>query len=81
MIITWQAFFVLKADAAPMCAGHALENWAILRTVALNVFRLHSFASITQGVWGATRRSKRNRDLYQTHIELDTVLLNEKLSN
>ncbi|MBD1821366.1 hypothetical protein H6F51_02380 [Cyanobacteria bacterium FACHB-DQ100] len=35
-----------------MCAGHTLENWAILRTVALNVFRLHSFASITQGIWG-----------------------------
>ena len=41
---------VLKEDQAPLCDGHALTNFAIVRTIALNLFRQHGFDSITQGL-------------------------------
>ncbi len=41
---------VFAEDSAPLCDGHAPANFAILRTIALNLFRLHGFASITKGI-------------------------------
>jgi hypothetical protein len=46
----WGKDVVLKEDAAPMCSGHAPENMAILRTIAVNLLRLNGFASITKGI-------------------------------
>lgn len=46
----WVKDVVLKEDSTPLCAGHAPENMAILRTIALNLFRLHGFASITKAL-------------------------------
>ena len=39
-----------KEDQAPLCDGHALTNFAIVRTIALNFLRQHGFDSITQGL-------------------------------
>jgi len=46
----WVKDVVLKEDAAPMCSGHAPENMAILRTIAVNLLRLNGFDSITRGI-------------------------------
>lgn len=46
----WGKDVVLKEDTAPLCSGHAPENMAILRTIAVNLLRLHGFASMTQGI-------------------------------
>lgn len=46
----WVKDVVLQEDATPLCAGHAPENFAIIRTIAINLFRQHGFASITQGL-------------------------------
>lgn len=46
----WVKDFVLGEDKAPVCAGHALTNFAIIRTIAVNLFRLNGFASITKGI-------------------------------
>jgi predicted transposase YbfD/YdcC len=46
----WVKDVVLNEDSTPLCAGHAPENMAILRTIALNLLRLQGFASITQGI-------------------------------
>ena len=35
----WVKDVVLKEDQAPLCDGHALTNFAIVRTMALNLFR------------------------------------------
>lgn len=41
---------VFAEDLAPLCDGYAPANFAIVRTIALNLFRLHGFASITKGI-------------------------------
>jgi hypothetical protein len=41
---------VFAEDTAPLWDGYAPANFAILRTVALNLFRLQGFASITKGI-------------------------------
>lgn len=41
---------VFAEDTAPLCDGYAPENFAILRTITLNVFRQHGFASMTKGI-------------------------------
>ena len=41
---------VMAEDTAPLCDGYAPANFAILRTIALNLFRLQGFASITKGI-------------------------------
>lgn len=41
---------VFAEDTAPLCDGYAPANFAILRTISLNLFRLHGFASITKGI-------------------------------
>lgn len=41
---------VFAEDSAPLCDGNAPVNFAILRTIALNLFRLHGVASITKGI-------------------------------
>jgi hypothetical protein len=41
---------VFAEDSAPLCDGYAPANFAIIRTIALNLFRLHGFASITKGI-------------------------------
>lgn len=46
----WSKDVVLDEDTAPLCAGYAPANFAILRTIAMNLFRQHGFASITQGL-------------------------------
>jgi predicted transposase YbfD/YdcC len=46
----WVKDVVLKEDQAPLGDGHALTNFAIVRTIALNFLRQHGFDSITQGL-------------------------------
>lgn len=46
----WVKDVVLGEDHAPLCAGHALTNFAIVRTMAVNLFRLNGFASITKAI-------------------------------
>ena len=46
----WVKDVVLREDQAPLCDGHALANFAILRTVACNLFRANGFASVTKGI-------------------------------
>jgi predicted transposase YbfD/YdcC len=46
----WVKDVVLGEDDAPLCAGHALTNFAIVRTIAVNLFRVNGFASITKGI-------------------------------
>jgi predicted transposase YbfD/YdcC len=46
----WVKDVVLKEDGSPLCDGHAPVNFAIVRTIALNLFRQHGFASVTQGL-------------------------------
>lgn len=46
----WVKDVVLAEDKAPLCDGHALTNFAIIRTIAVNVFRVNGFASITKGI-------------------------------
>lgn len=46
----WTKDLVLKEDKAPLCDGYAPANFAILRTLAVNLFRQHGFPSITKGL-------------------------------
>ena len=46
----WVKDMVLLEDKAPLCDGHALTNFAIVRTIAVNLFRLNGFASVTKGI-------------------------------
>ena len=46
----WVKDVVLQEDMTPVCDGNALVNFAIIRTMALNLFRQHGVASITQGI-------------------------------
>jgi predicted transposase YbfD/YdcC len=46
----WVKDLVLKEDTSPLCDGNALVNFAIVRTIALNLFRQQGFDSITQGI-------------------------------
>lgn len=46
----WSKDWVLNEDTAPLCAGYAPANFAIIRTIAMNLFRAHGFLSITQGL-------------------------------
>jgi predicted transposase YbfD/YdcC len=46
----WSKDVVFAEDNAPLCDGNAPVNFAILRTIAINLFRQHGFASITKGI-------------------------------
>jgi predicted transposase YbfD/YdcC len=46
----WSKDVVFAEDTAPLCDGNAPVNFAILRTIAINLFRQQGFASITQGI-------------------------------
>lgn len=46
----WVKDMVLAEDRSPLCAGHALTNFAIIRTIVVNLFRFNGFASITKGI-------------------------------
>lgn len=46
----WVKDVVLQEDNAPMCDGQALTNFAIVRTMVVNLFRANGFASITKGI-------------------------------
>lgn len=46
----WPKDVVLQEDKAPLCDGHAPSNFAIARTIAVNLFRANDFASITKGI-------------------------------
>lgn len=48
--LLWSKDVGFAADTAPVCDGYALVNFAILRTIAINLLRQHGFASITQGI-------------------------------
>ncbi len=61
----WVKDVVLQEDYAPLCAGHAPENMAILRTFSLNLFRLHGFASITKGIRALSHDVRRLFSFFQ----------------
>lgn len=46
----WPKDVVLAEDTAPVCAGYALVNFAIVRTIAVNLFRRAGFDSITKAI-------------------------------
>jgi predicted transposase YbfD/YdcC len=46
----WPKDAVLKEDEAPFCDGRAPANFALARTIAVNLFRENGFASITKGI-------------------------------
>ncbi len=46
----WVKDAVLKEDETPVCDGNAPVNFGIVRTLSLNLFRLHGFDSITKGL-------------------------------
>lgn len=46
----WVKDVVLREDHTPVCDGHALVNFAIVRTIVVNLFRAHGFDSITQAI-------------------------------
>ena len=46
----WVKDVILQEDRSPLCDGHAPANFAVVRTMALNLFRHHGFDSITQGL-------------------------------
>lgn len=41
---------VFAEDTAPLCDGYAPANFAILRTICLNLFRLHGLVSVTKAI-------------------------------
>lgn len=43
----WVKDVVLREDACTTRAGQAPQNWALLRSLAVTLFRLHGFNSIT----------------------------------
>lgn len=46
----WVKDAILKEDETPVCDGNAPINFGIIRTISLNLFRLHGFDSITKGL-------------------------------
>lgn len=46
----WVKDVVLQEDTAPLGAAHAPTNFAIVLTIAVNLFRANGFASITKGI-------------------------------
>jgi len=46
----WPKDVVLQEDTAPLGSGIALTNFAILRSIAINLIRQAGFASITKGI-------------------------------
>lgn len=44
----WVKDKVLKEDDCPLKLGHAPENWGLIRTWVVNLFRLHGESSITK---------------------------------
>jgi len=46
----WVKDVVMGEDRMPVCDGHALSNFAIVRSIAVNLFRANGFDSITKGI-------------------------------
>lgn len=46
----WPKDVVLKEDSTPTCAGRAILNLAIVRTIAINLFRANGHQSITEAI-------------------------------
>lgn len=46
----WVKDVVLGEDAAPFAQFTPALNWAVLRTIALNLFRSNGYASLTRGI-------------------------------
>jgi predicted transposase YbfD/YdcC len=46
----WIKDAILDEDRSPLCNGHAPVNFAIVRTIALNLFRYNGFDSIAKGL-------------------------------
>lgn len=43
----WVKDVVFGEDNAPLCSGHALTNFAVIRTIAVNLFRANGFAVVS----------------------------------
>lgn len=61
----WVKDVVLKEDTAPLCSGYALENMAILRTIAINLLRLNGFTSVTKGIRAVEHDTHRLFSFFQ----------------
>ncbi len=61
----WVKDKVLQEDSAPVCDGHALTNFAIVRTIAVNLFRANGFASVTKGIRQLARDIPRLFSFFQ----------------
>lgn len=46
----WVKDMVMGEDRMPVCDGHALSNFAIVRSIGVNLFRANGFDSITKGI-------------------------------
>lgn len=46
----WPKDVVLKEDSTPTCAGRAPLNFAIIRTISVNLFRANGYQSITEAI-------------------------------
>ncbi len=46
----WPKDVILQENAAPVCDGDVLVNFAIVRTIAINLFRQAGFDSVTKGI-------------------------------
>lgn len=46
----WPKDVVLKEDSTPTCAGRAILTLAIIRTIAVNLFRAQGHQSITEAI-------------------------------
>lgn len=46
----WPKDVVLKEDSTTTCAGRALLSLAIIRTIAVNLFRANGYQSITEAI-------------------------------
>ena len=48
--LCWPKDTMLKEDSTPVCDGFAMANFAIVRTITVNLFRRNGFDSITRGI-------------------------------
>jgi len=46
----WVKDVVMGEDKSALCDGHALTNFAIVRSMVVNLFRANGYASITKGI-------------------------------
>lgn len=61
----WVKDVVMKEDTTPVCDGYASINFAIVRTIALNLFRQQGLDSITQAIRQVTHDIPRLFSFFQ----------------